>query len=70
MPGLSQLSRREVEDRLIGIIKETDTENVRLRKQLRRLLNLVDLGRPADPRDNDRWDREVLRAENLLKEDV
>jgi hypothetical protein len=37
-------------------------------RQIKRLVNVMSIGRPADPRDCDKWDREIVRAERLLEE--
>lgn len=41
-------------------------EREKYARQIRRLLKLIETGRPCDPRDCEKWDREICRAEKLL----
>lgn len=34
-------------------------------RQIKRLVKVMETGRPADPRDCEKWDREILRATKL-----
>ena len=35
-------------------------------RQIKRLVKTMESGRPSDPRDGGKWDREISRAEKLV----
>ena len=47
-------------------IREARLSEPALRRSIRRLLAMMASGRPADPRDGDKWDRAIRAAERVL----
>lgn len=59
--------REAVESHFVDAIQKFSTFNERqLRKTLVLMLKSMREGRPSDPRDGERWDRVVERAERLV----